>query len=68
MQVLICCSLGGHFSRITLCEDGDVLVLKLLNKGVTTLVFYDPKEKKKAIMPEELHSRLAPFFKKETHE
>ncbi len=35
----------------------------LLNRGVTTLVFYDPKEKKKAHMPEELLSRLAPFFK-----
>ena len=33
-----------------------------LNKGVTTLVFYDPKEKKKVNMPHELHSRLAPFF------
>lgn len=33
-----------------------------LNKGVTTLVFFDPKEKKKVNMPEELHSRLAPFF------
>ncbi len=35
-----------------------------LNKGVTTLVFYDPKEKKKVDMPEELRSRLAPFFDK----
>jgi acyl-CoA thioester hydrolase len=35
---------------------------QLLNKGVTTLIFYDPKEKKRAIMPNELHSRLAPFF------
>jgi acyl-CoA thioester hydrolase len=35
---------------------------QLLNKGVTTLVFYDPKEKKKTAMPEELHTRLAPFF------
>ncbi len=33
-----------------------------LNKGVTTLVFYDPKEKKKVDMPEILKSRLAPFF------
>ena len=33
-----------------------------LNKGVTTLVFYDPKEKKKVNMPGELVSRLAPFF------
>jgi len=38
---------------------------QLLNKGVTTLVFFDPKEKKKTTMPHELHSRLAPFFKKE---
>ena len=36
----------------------------LLNRGVTTLVFYDPKEKKKTNMPEELHVRLAPFFQK----
>ncbi len=35
---------------------------QLLNKGVTTLVFYDPKEKKKTMMPAELHDRLAPFF------
>ena len=33
-----------------------------LNKGVTTLVFYDPKEKKKVDMPPELVSRLSPFF------
>ena len=37
----------------------------LLNKGVTTLVFYDPKEKKKTNMPQELYTRLSPFFKKE---
>ena len=37
----------------------------LLNKGVTTLVFYDPKEKKKTNMPEELYTRLAPFFNDE---
>ena len=35
---------------------------QLLNKGVTTLVFFDPKEKKKTNMPEELKVRLAPFF------
>lgn len=34
-----------------------------LNKGVTTLVFYDPKEKKKTNMPQQLYERLAPFFK-----
>ena len=37
----------------------------LLNKGVTTLVFFDPKEKKKTNMPQELYTRLAPFFKQE---
>jgi acyl-CoA thioester hydrolase len=37
----------------------------LLNKGVTTLVFYDPKEKKKTLMHEELHNRLSPYFNKE---
>lgn len=36
---------------------------ELLNKGITTLVFYDPKEKKKVDMPHELHHRLEPFFK-----
>ena len=38
---------------------------QLLNKGVTTLVFYDPKEKTKTNMPKELYTRLAPFFQKE---
>ncbi len=37
---------------------------ELLNKGVTTLVFYDPKEKKKVHMHPEMLSRLAPFFTK----
>lgn len=37
---------------------------ELLNKGITTLVFYDPKEKRKMNMPYELHHRLEPFFKK----
>jgi acyl-CoA thioester hydrolase len=36
---------------------------QLLNRGVTTLVFYDPKEKQKTTMPPELYSRLEPFFK-----
>jgi acyl-CoA thioester hydrolase len=35
---------------------------QLLNKGVTTLVFYDPKEKTRVKMPQELYTRLAPFF------
>jgi acyl-CoA thioester hydrolase len=38
---------------------------QLLNKGITTLVFYDPAEKKKTNMPPELLDRLAPFFKKD---
>ena len=38
---------------------------QLLNKGVTTLVFYDAKEKKKTNMPEALFDRLRPFFKSE---
>ncbi len=38
---------------------------QLLNKGATTLVFYDPKEKKKTNLPQELQTRLAPFFKTE---
>lgn len=37
---------------------------QLLNKGVTTLVFYDSIEKKKVNMPAELLSRLQPFFEK----
>ena len=36
---------------------------ELLNKGVTTLVFYDPKQKKKVDMPAELKQRLESFFK-----
>ena len=35
---------------------------ELLNKGLTTLVFYDPKEKKKVSMHPELHKRLAAYF------
>lgn len=35
---------------------------QLLNKGVTTLVFYDPKAKQKVNMPEELMQRLQSFF------
>jgi acyl-CoA thioester hydrolase len=34
----------------------------LLNKGVTTLVFYDPKEKRLERIHPELQKRLAPFF------
>lgn len=37
---------------------------QLLNRGVTTLVFYDPKQKTKVNMPEELLLRLKPFFTK----
>ncbi len=39
-------------------ENGD-----LLNKGTTTLVFYDPVKKEKTGMHEELKKRLTPFFK-----
>lgn len=39
-----------------------------LNKGVTTLVFYDPKEKKKVNMPEQLRTRLEQFFRKNNDE
>lgn len=41
---------------------------ELLNKGVTTLVFYDPKEKKKVEMPDELKHRLEQYFTKKTDE
>lgn len=37
---------------------------QLLNKGVTTLVFYDPKAKQKVNMPDALLDRLRPFFLK----
>ena len=37
---------------------------QLLNIGKTTLVFYDPKDKKKVNMPQQLLERLEPFFKK----
>jgi acyl-CoA thioester hydrolase len=37
----------------------------LLNKGVTTLIFYDSKVKKRTNIPAELFDRLAPFFKKD---
>ncbi len=39
---------------------------QLLNKGLTTLVFYDPKEKKKVDLHPELRHRLAPFFPEKT--
>ncbi len=38
-------------------ETGD-----LLNKGVTTLVFYDPAKKEKTLMPAELLDKLKPYF------
>lgn len=38
---------------------------QLLNKGVTTLVFYDSEAKQKTDMPDVLTERLAPYFKNE---
>jgi acyl-CoA thioester hydrolase len=35
---------------------------ELLNKGLTTLVFYDPVARKKVGLHEEMHARLKPFF------
>lgn len=35
---------------------------ELLNVGVTTLVFYDPVSKSKTSMPQELYSKLKPYF------
>lgn len=35
---------------------------ELLNKGVTTLVFYDPAKKEKTQMPAELLDKLKPYF------
>lgn len=37
---------------------------QLLNKGVTTLVFYNPVLKQKVSMPDDLVLRLTPFFSK----
>jgi len=37
---------------------------QLLNKGVTTLVFYNPILKQKVPMPDDLVLRLTPFFSK----
>jgi acyl-CoA thioester hydrolase len=34
----------------------------LLNKGLTTLVFYNPADKKKVTMHPEMRQRLAPYF------
>ncbi len=41
---------------------------QLLNKGVTTLVFYDPQKKKKINIHPELLHRLQPFFANNGHE
>jgi acyl-CoA thioester hydrolase len=38
---------------------------ELLNKGTTTLVFYDPRKKEKVHMPEALVKCLQPFFEKD---
>lgn len=38
---------------------------ELLNKGVTTLVFVDSKEKKKVTIPQQLKNCLQPYFQKE---
>lgn len=38
---------------------------ELLNKGVTTLVFYDPVARKKVGLHPEMHDRLKPFFTSE---
>ncbi len=35
---------------------------ELLNKGVTTLVFYDPVKKEKTLMPAQLSDKLKPYF------
>ncbi len=35
---------------------------KLLNKGITTLVFFDPIKREKCSMPEELYNILKPYF------
>lgn len=35
---------------------------KLLNSGITTLAFYDPRNRKSINIPDVLRNRLAPFF------
>jgi acyl-CoA thioester hydrolase len=35
---------------------------KLLNEGIVTLVFFDPKTRRKISMPEVLFTKLAPYF------
>jgi acyl-CoA thioester hydrolase len=35
---------------------------KLLNEGIVTLVFFDPKTRRKISMPEVLFDTLAPYF------
>jgi acyl-CoA thioester hydrolase len=35
---------------------------KLLNEGIVTLVFFDPKTRRKISMPEVLFDKLAPYF------
>jgi acyl-CoA thioester hydrolase len=35
---------------------------KLLNEGIVTLVFFDPKTRRKIPMPEILLEKLAPYF------
>lgn len=35
---------------------------KLLNEGIVTLVFFDPKTRRKIPMPEVLFEKLIPFF------
>lgn len=37
---------------------------KLINKGLTTLVFYDMQAKKKTVMPQSLLRKLEPYFNK----
>lgn len=46
-----------HFHSELYNEQG-----QLLNKGVTTLVFYDSKEKKKVPLPDSLKQILLPYF------
>lgn len=35
---------------------------QLLNRGITTLVFYNSREKQKTTIPKELKDKLEPFF------
>ncbi|MCC6185592.1 MAG: acyl-CoA thioesterase [Chitinophagaceae bacterium] len=40
---------------------------KIINKGITTLVFFDIKARRKASMPDALRQNLTPYFANNNH-